>query len=256
MHTSPGLSRLAAAPRRRSMKVGPACSIATDLVIDDGYIYTSTNAGTTWSQRRTQHAWISVASSADGSRLAALIEATAGIMEPSGTYLELSADFGAQWAAQGGFDNSLGGSIASSSDGTKLVLLIPKNGRIYTSTNSGTTWTTHDSNPVMRSVVLSADGSMLVGVGSYVYTSTDSGSTWTERGSYQSWRGVASSSDGVRLVAAASADYLYTSVEGGINWTPRGSARQWTSVASSADGTKLVAVANPGYIYTSSGPLP
>ena len=48
----------------------------TKLVAVDnapGYIYTSNDAGVTWSQRGTSQAWRSVASSADGTTLLAVV---------------------------------------------------------------------------------------------------------------------------------------------------------------------------------------
>jgi photosystem II stability/assembly factor-like uncharacterized protein len=115
------------------------------------------------------------------------------------------------------------------------------------------------------SVASSADGTKLVAAAhdGYIYTSADSGATWTQRGSSQAWVSVASSADGKNLVAAvcdwnSSSGYVYTSGDAGATWTEQtGSTSQcWQSVASSADGTKLVAGGNPGYLCTSSGPVP
>jgi photosystem II stability/assembly factor-like uncharacterized protein len=63
------------------------------------------------------------------------------------------------------------------------------------------------------SVASSADGTRLVAVviGGYIYTSWDSGATWTQRGSSQSWQSVASSADGTKLVAVGWNSYIYTS---------------------------------------------
>jgi photosystem II stability/assembly factor-like uncharacterized protein len=93
--------------------------------------------------------------------------------------------------------------------------------------------------------------------GGYIYTSTDSGASWTQHGPSQSWISVASSADGKNLVAANdSENAIYTSADAGLTWTQQGTFQNWSSVASSADGTKLVAVVNGGYIYTSTGPVP
>ena len=86
-----------------------------------------------------------------------------------------------------------------------------------------------------------------------IYTSTDSGVSWTPRESARNWQSVASSADGIKLVAVVQNTQIYTSIDSGVNWNPRESARSWQSVASSADGTKLVAVVNGGLIYTSAG---
>jgi hypothetical protein len=91
-----------------------------------------------------------------------------------------------------------------------------------------------------------------VELGGQIYTSNDSGLTWTTRESSGNWESVASSADGTRLVAVVLGGQIYTSNDSGLSWTARESSRSWASVASSADGTRLVAV-GVGQIYT-SGP--
>jgi len=154
-------------------------------------------------------------------------------------------------------------SIASSSDGTKLVAAA-SNDQLYTSTDSGVTWSSRDSIRNWSSVASSADGTKLIAAArnDQLYTSTDSGVTWTPRDSIRDWISVASSADGTKLIAA---DYniglLYISNDSGVTWTPQGLlAGKWVSVASSADGTNLVAATtantsgqlNTGQIYTST----
>jgi photosystem II stability/assembly factor-like uncharacterized protein len=61
-------------------------------------------------------------------------------------------------------------------------------------------------------VASSADGTKLVAVAltGYIYTSADSGATWTQTGAQELWNSVASSADGTKLVAVAYGDYIYT----------------------------------------------
>jgi hypothetical protein len=75
-------------------------------------------------------------------------------------------------------------SVASSADGTKLVATAVF-GSLYTSTDSGATWTQRTQQGLVY-VVSSADGTKLVGVGIdiqtggsgfFIYTSSDSGAT-------------------------------------------------------------------------------
>ncbi len=63
------------------------------------------------------------------------------------------------------------------------------------------------------SVASSSDGTKLVAVAYYgqIYTSTDSGVTWTACESSRNWWAVASSSDGTKLVAMADGGLIYTS---------------------------------------------
>lgn len=88
-----------------------------------------------------------------------------------------------------------------------------------------------------------------------IYTSTDSGTTWTQQTSAgsRSWRSITSSSDGTKLAAVTYNDSIYTSTDSGATWTERTSAgsRYWSSITSSSDGTKLAAVVYGDHIYTS-----
>jgi uncharacterized repeat protein (TIGR02543 family) len=158
--------------------------------------------------------------------------------------------------AKWGYKNRTWRSVASSADGTKLVAVAGDlfGEKIYTSTDSGATWTARDPARDWYSVASSSDGTKLVAVEylGRIYTSTDSGVTWTARDSARKWYSVASSSDGTKLVAVEHQGHIYTSTDSGVTWTARDSARDWYSVASSSDGTKLVAVVRSGQIYTST----
>ena len=210
-----------------------------------GQIYTSTDGGTNWLPRDSLRYWHSVASSADGSKLVAVV----GIDFIFGQ-IYTSTDSGTNWVPQAITTNWW--SVASSADGSWLVAVV-KGGQIYTSTDSGTNWTARETNRVWIAVASSSDGSRLVAVvaNGQIYTSTDGGTNWTARENIRNWAAVASSSDGSRLVAVVANGQVYTSTDGGTNWTARESARDWTSVASSADGSQLVAMALSDQIYIS-----
>ncbi len=217
-------------------------------VVTAGQIYTSSDSGVTWIARESNRSWNSVASSADGTKLVAVV---------TGGQIYTSSDSGVTWIAR-----SSGGSggqwtaVASSADGTKLVAVVgnSSSGRIYTSTDSGITWVARESNRNWRRVASSADGTKLVAAvfGDQIYTSSDSGTNWVARFSSATWQALASSADGTKLVAGTYGGKLYTSSDSGTNWVARESNRQWESVASSADGTKLVAVVYGGQIYISN----
>lgn len=133
---------------------------------------------------------------------------------------------------------------ASSADGRKLVA-VASGGYIWTSGDSGVTWTPHESARQWRAVASSADGVRLVALVSNdrIYTSDDSGATWTQRDIARNWAYVASSSDGTKLAACA-ADGILVSTDAGITWTLSrtfGGADWCTSIASSADGMTLTA---------------
>jgi hypothetical protein len=91
-----------------------------------------------------------------------------------------------------------------------------------------------------------------------IYTSSDSGTTWTRTSApIDGWSSLASSADGTKLLAAVGRGYLtglvYFSSDSGATWTPSSAPRdKWNSVAMSSDGTKCVAVVLNGGIYTSA----
>jgi photosystem II stability/assembly factor-like uncharacterized protein len=179
-----------------------------------GQIYTSTDAGVTWTARAGNQNWIAVASSADGTKL---------IAAANDGRLFTSTDSGMTWTAREEARNWY--AVASSADGTKLIAAAP-NDKIYTSTDSGVTWTAHLHPHQWTSVASSANGTTLI-AGNYteLWVSTDAGVTWTDRArgglGALYWIGAASSADGTKLVAAAQGGRLYTSdVSLGLVFTP------------------------------------
>jgi photosystem II stability/assembly factor-like uncharacterized protein len=234
-----------------------ACSAdGTKLVAGSGDftpVYTSTDSGMTFTERDSSPPYVtSIASSADGTKLA---------VAPQDTYdIFTSTDSGVNWVDQAGSGPSkIFSSVASSSDGTKLVAVV-HGGWIYTSVDSGVTWTPRDSPRTWTSVASSTNGTQLVavdGAPGQIYTSSDSGTNWTARDTNRTWQAVASSADGTKLVAAVFNGQIYTSTDSGTNWTSgeinpdfeggnTNIYRAWRAVASSADGSKLVAVEYPG----------
>ncbi|MBF0466225.1 MAG: hypothetical protein HQK94_14220, partial [Nitrospirae bacterium] len=185
------------------------------------------------------------------------------------------------WTEQTGAGSRYWLSISSSSDGSKLVAGTYGGSSthgsiyddyIYTSTDSGVTWTTEtDVSGVWNGITSNSDGTKLAAVssgayylisyGDYIYTSTDSGSTWTKQtnSGMSSWNCIASSSDGSKLVVGNtgvgySDGYIYTSTDSGATWIERTGAGSgyWKSIASSSDGSKLAAGGYDTYIYTST----
>src|SRR5439155_21388774 len=117
-------------------------------------------------------------------------------------------------------------SVASSADGTKLVA-------------AGQSFDFNTGEPI----------------GGPIYTSPDSGATWTQTSAPdQPWASVASSLDGSKLVAAVASvpyanpgftGFIYFSMDSGKTWTQTSAPGEyWAAVASSADGSKLVAAAH------------
>ena len=220
----------------------------------NGLIYTSTDSGINWTPRDSNRSWQTIASSSDGNKLVA-----GGV----GIQIYTSTDSGVTWTPRENVRNWT--SIASSADGSKLVAVdgglscVPMPceplGRIYTSTDSGVTWTPRESDKNWGAVASSADGTKLV-AGVYngrIYTSTDSGVTWTDTGTGGLVTALASSSDGSKLAACKESAPLITSSDSGVSWTQRPEVTNCMSVASSADGTRLVVAANRIYTSFDSG---
>ena len=160
--------------------------------------------------------------------------------------------------------------IASSSDGTKLVAA-PSTGYIYTSSDSGVTWTeqTGSGSRSWTDLTSSSDGTKLAAVSGgatgYIYTSTNSGVTWTQRSpvtasTSRNWYAITSSADGTKLAAVAYGAHIYISSDSGVTWeqvtdsvvagVSGTTTANWRSITSSSDGTKLAAGVSSGYIYT------
>ncbi len=220
------------------------------------FVWTQTSAPT--------NTWTGIASSSDGTRLAACSVYPANVVYTS-------TNSGLSWtkAANPLFVNpwSLADlvSIASSSDGSRLVVSsqttgsTTNSGYIYISTDAGQDWI-ETSAPWENwySIALSSNGTIMFGAGYYgVWGSLNGGQTWnyhTPNAYPGVWNKVACSTDGTKLLAA-SLNQLYTSTNSGLNWNlTSATSNYWRSIASSADGTKLVAGndQHTGLIYAST----
>jgi RNA polymerase sigma factor (sigma-70 family) len=152
-----------------------------------GLIYASTNAGAAWHRTSAPPAlWQALASSADGTKI-----------------LAAGSDFGEVTGALG--------------DGNETRVT---SARIYTSTNSGASWTQASGTPT-----------------------------------HVSWTCAASSADGQKLAVAAELGGIYVSTNAGATWSlSRAPNKRWNSVVASADGNRLVALASTGGAFTRDMP--
>ncbi len=210
---------------------GVACSADGNRMIgvcgtdfSSGGIYTSTNAGDSWTISNPPTnglGWYAVTSSADGTKLAAMM---VDLLTPAGPYgwIYTSTNAGATWIQTTGMGWPC--SLASSADGTKLVAATgqfgPLSGRMLTSANSGASWeTVSNSTGAWSFVAASADGTHLIAaiggdsngpITGGIYRSTNSGGTWAAGDApTNDWVSVASSADGGRLVAAINGGGIY-----------------------------------------------
>ena len=189
--------------------------------------------------------WVGMSSSSDGTRLAA----------SAFEEVWLSADSGLTWTVSNPSNGNYR-QIASSSDGSKLLLASSNSTKLERSTNFGASWATL-TNTVTQSwhkVASSADGQVLAAAGLHgtpLYFSTNSGAGWTSTGVNANWNGIAISDSGAVIVAVAGDRAIYVSTDSGATWSNRDSSRNWSDVSISNDGTKMIAAVGEGQIYKS-----
>ncbi len=212
-----------------------------------------------WTKTDADHQWTSVASSDDGTKLAAV----AFGFRDRGGQIWVSTNAGSNWKVVG--PRRYWTSCAMSADGVTLAAAAAF-GKIYLSTNSGQTWQSRDVPRNWTGIACSADGRNLVAVdngtnveGGFIYLSKDRGETWTPTEHQRTWHFVDSSADGKVLAACVgeanvkgevSVGYLYVSRDGGVTWKAclTDSLRRWTGVAISGDGRTLCATDDNGRV--------
>ena len=219
--------------------------------------------------------WKGIASSTDGTHLAAII---------NGGDIFTSSDGGNSW-----IDRTTSGargwySISSNSDGSLLFAVDNDNyfprengsgGFIYRSSDFGATWETVTvaGQHIWTSISVSPDGLNVIASAyrNHIYTSNDGGITWYDRGSpddtpngqgVSAFPSAAQSFDGIHIIALENGDAdggnIFASGDGGRSWSGTESPyTNWQSVTSNSDGSRLAAIAYQrntsfGDIYTSS----
>jgi hypothetical protein len=156
-------------------------------------VFISTNLGLTWTTNSPATNWTCVACSADGNKLVAT----------ASDAVWRSADGGRNWASfRPGFSNGDWQAVAMSADGTKVAVAAHSIHAIYTSLDSGVTWSSNYVNgQYWNALASSADGTRLAAAsGLGMFTSTNSGVTWAhDTAPFVNWFSVAASADGNRL---------------------------------------------------------
>ena len=175
-------------PFRRMISAPPltsvACSADGTKLFGGGIFttYISTNSGSSWVTNYSDiqgGSWV-VASSADGTKLAAAVNFGNGD-------IITSTDGGTTWVTNTVPQLSWWQGISVSADGTHLVAAAwngsdPQTGPIYTSTNSGLTWISNNvPNQTWQGLACSADGNEFVAV------SEDNGNGIGSPGTGQIW---------------------------------------------------------------------
>lgn len=139
-------------------------------------------------------------------------------------------------------------------------------GRLYLSTNGGTSWTevqpAGNSDQSWQSVAISPDGQTIVvaAYGARIYRSINRGSSWSEvqpiGNANGDWISIGMSDDGQKVLATAFQGRMYLSSNGGTNWAetqPAGNnALGWYTSAVSGNGQVLLAGILGGRLYMST----
>lgn len=224
--------------------------------INNGGIYTSTNAGVNWfTNNAPVRNWYAIAVSSDGSNLVAADYNSAN----HGIYT--STNMGGTWFYRTNLSSIQ--SVASSANGMYLLAAAWGPGNAYTSTNYGVTW--QKSSLVAgywTSSASSADGSkLIVGYGGYVEVSTNYGTNWTQGQSIFSSAtavAVACSGDGNTMVWATGGGFqgggIFTTTNYGVSWRTNIVANSGlSSAAISADGSRIAVMDNGLNFFSSDG---
>jgi len=148
--------------------------------------------------------------------------------------------------------------VSCSSDGTRLVAVAYTG--IWTSTNSGASWTSKDVEEASTSIASSSDGKYLVAatLNHGIHVSTNWGDTWTLTAAPTAtkWISVSSSFDGRILLAVATGGCcpgVYISTNSGAMWTRTINDYRFHRVASSSDANVLFAAGRGPYVSTNLG---
>ncbi len=182
-----------------------------------GYIWTSSDAGLTWTDFPDAHgigssggnSWRKIVSDSTGRYLAASAWSGGGI--------SVSNDYGAHWTVASSGIHASGSWAGIASDATgQYLAATDQYGYIWMSTNYGATWTDYSGSSGMHN-----------------------------------WVDVASDASGNTLIAGSSGTYIYVSHDRGVHWTAETGAGigNWYKTASDATGTKYAAANYGEFIY-------
>lgn len=195
-----------------------------------GDLYISADYGSTWTLKSGagQKLWSKMDISNDGTKIFALTEPQAQYVNGSVQVTENGSSFystnsGTSFtqakALSGGTNSQQWNDFDISDDGTK-VFLIGGNESLWTSSNSGATWTAQTSTGTggYSSVKANSSGSKVWIVNGTIYTNTTAGSytTWTDLG-WNNYSRVAVSENGTYLLASSNR-FLWVSRDSGSNW--------------------------------------
>lgn len=210
-------------------------------------VYTSTDAGKTWVNHTVATVWCQAVAMSADGN-------TLVVVSWKGGPIFISSDFGESWK-QTSAPGKYWSSVTCSADGSKMLAAASDSDDqyLYISIDSGSTWNKTGPPGHWNDVAASANGERLFATSrSGLYRSVDFGATWEKVSDFsQFWGAISSSADGSKLAAIGGIN-VFTSNDSGATWVPSLTENSdWTAISSSADGTKLLAVSGHGLLYTS-----
>jgi hypothetical protein len=216
--------------------------------VSGGFIYISSDFGSTWTSKDSSRQWTSNAMSASGQYQIATVDSN---------YIYISSDFGNTWKQ----DTSIGSvklwtSVCCSASGQYQTGVCNSTG-IYRSTNFGSTWSLVNSVASnFQAVKMSASGQYQTAVASNVsnaYVSSDYGNTWSTIGTLNtSCTCVAMSGSGQIQIVTTGTGNVYASTNFGQSWGTAFSitSSSFSGVAISASGQYVTIAKDTAGLYT------
>lgn len=216
-----------------------------------GYIYTSNDSGISWVQRNPDTSitprWTRVVSSKDGIKLFA-IESNYG-------YIYKSNNAGNTWVKQIAAGQRNWTDIACSSDGTKLVASI-YNGKIWSSTNEGASWTETTSGSYQWRDLFISDNNLIIGItlSNSAIISSNGGASYASYSLPNNTLKIAGSIDGNKLAVVTAYNNVHFSNNRGVTWIKQTQSPSIAAaLASSTNGSAFAVCSNKVYLYTEYG---
>lgn len=242
------------------MVAAPATDSTTFI---NDYLYKSVDGGLTWTELTAggQRAWTGVTISDNGLIISAVTGNTNAVYRSTNGGTSFTTT-----VISTSYTNY--SDIASNTAGTILAVTVAGSGTMFTSSNSGATWTKRFTSAYnFQRVCMNSTGTIMYAYRidtatqlGYIYISTNSGVTWVynSASSAHNWTSIACNQAGDRCIATSQglsgdAGNIYVTTNTGGVWDLKGTAgsRLWTSSWINNAGTTMHAADFGGYIYTS-----
>ena len=201
----------------------------------NGYVWSSRDSGTSWTDGGIHGNWSSISCSSDGMVAIATC----------GGEVYTTSNYGEAWTPQ----TPRGSCTACSSDGSVMVVGGDEGGLLHIWSNSE--WSRSTQGWSTEAIAIAGDHRLFLAGPGGLAICKGSGSEWEFVTSLGGLKTVGCSDDGQYIAVSGSS--VFVSSDGGCTWTPQTSLgeRVWAETKVSRDGTGfLVADGSPGHLYT------